>query len=96
MKPPLLSKEEDNKIWLKVLKNWEVDLTFVFVLICFFQYILEVATNVKSSHQFSLDGEDPLSGRLTVALPARDDDHLRVTVLCRQVDLSGGLFPDLA
>ncbi len=47
------------------------------------------------SHQFSLDGEDSISGCFTVALLACDDDHLRVTVLCRQVDLSVGLFADL-
>lgn len=48
------------------------------------------------SHQFSLDGEDSISGRLTVALLACDDDHLGVTVLCRQVDLSVGLLTDLS
>lgn len=47
------------------------------------------------SHQFSLDGEDSISGCLTVVLLARDDDHLGVTVFCRQVDLSVGLFADL-
>lgn len=46
-------------------------------------------------HQLPLDGEDSISGCLTVALPARDDNHLRVTVLCRQVDLSVGLLADL-
>lgn len=48
------------------------------------------------THQFSLDGEDSISGRLTVVLLARNDDHLRVAVLCRQVDLSVGLLADLA
>lgn len=50
---------------------------------------------LRFPHQFSLDGEDSVSGCLTVALFARDDDHLGVTVLCREVDLSVGLFADL-
>lgn len=60
---------------------------------------MHLATNdveVDVSHQLSLDGEDSFPGCLTVALLARDDDHLRVTVLCRQVDLSVRLFTDLA
>lgn len=48
------------------------------------------------SHQLSLDGEDSVSGRFAVVLLARDDDHLRVTVLRWQVDLGVGLFADLA
>lgn len=48
------------------------------------------------SHQLPLDAEDSLSGCLTVALLARDDDHLRVAVLCWQVDLGVGLLPDLS
>lgn len=47
------------------------------------------------SYQFSLDGEDSISSCLTVALLSRDDDHLGVAVLRRQVDLSVGLLPDL-
>lgn len=47
------------------------------------------------SYQFPLDGEDSISGCLAVALLARDDDHLGVAVLRRQVDLSVGLLADL-
>lgn len=47
-------------------------------------------------YQFSLDGEDSISGCFTVALLPRDDDHLRVAVLRRQVDLGVCLFTDLA
>lgn len=46
-------------------------------------------------HQLSLDGENSISGCLTVALLARDDDRLGVTVLCWQVDLGGCLLADL-
>lgn len=41
------------------------------------------AATKNVTHQFSLDGEDSISGYLAVALLACDDDHLRVTVLCR-------------
>lgn len=53
------------------------------------------ATDHSLSHQLPLDGEDSLSGGFTVALLAGDDDHLRVAVLHRQVDLGVGLFADL-
>lgn len=51
---------------------------------------------MEVSHQFPLDAEDSISGCLTVHLLARDDDHLRVAVLRRQVDLGVGLLTDLS
>lgn len=52
--------------------------------------------NTDVPHQFSLDGKDSVSGCLTVALPASDDNHLRVAVLRWQVNLSVGLLSNLA
>lgn len=51
---------------------------------------------MEVSHQFPLDAEDSISGCLTVELLARDDDHLRVAVLCWQVNLGVGLLTDLS
>lgn len=47
------------------------------------------------THQLTLDGQDSNPSCLTVALLARDDDHLRVAVLSGQVDLGVGLLADL-
>lgn len=53
------------------------------------------ARGPSRAHQLPLDAQDPIPGGLTVDLLARDDDHLRVAVLRRQVDLGVGLLADL-
>lgn len=44
------------------------------------------------SHQLILYGEDSVSCSFTVALLPRDHNHLRVAVLCREVDFCVGLL----
>lgn len=47
------------------------------------------------THQLLLNSQDTCPGCLTVGLLACDDDHLRVTVLSRQVDLGVSFLTNL-
>lgn len=47
------------------------------------------------SYQFLLNGQNANSSGLTVGLLARDDDHLGVAVLGRQVNFSVGFLTNL-
>lgn len=46
-------------------------------------------------YQVFLDGQDATPGSLTVGSLARDDDGLRIAVLCWKVNLGVAFFPDL-
>lgn len=57
--------------------------------------MIEGDGEASRTHQLLLDGQNAVSCGLTVCLLPCDDDHLRVAVLSRQVDLSVCLLTDL-
>lgn len=58
-------------------------------------HVPKLSRDYADAYQLLLNGQDAISGNLTVCLLASDDNHLRVAVLSRQVNFCVSFLPNL-